>query len=56
MRRSKGPSGAVGSDLLPKVELGVLQWIALVTVPIGVTAIAMVTARITVIRALQKLP
>jgi len=49
-------SGAVGSDLLPKVELGVLQWLALVAVPIGVTAIAMLTARITVIRALQRLP
>ncbi|MDH3240107.1 MAG: cell division protein [Alphaproteobacteria bacterium] len=49
-------SGAVGSDLLPKVELGPLQWLALAAVPIGVTAIAMVTARITVIRTLQRLP
>lgn len=49
-------SGAVGSDLLPKVELGPLQWLALAAVPIGVTVIAMLTARITVIRTLQRLP
>lgn len=49
-------SGAVGSDILPRVDLGPLQWLALATVPVGVTAIAMITARLTVIRTLQRMP
>lgn len=49
-------SAAVGAGLLPRVELSPFQWVALAFVPLGITAIAMVTAHITVIRSLQRLP
>ncbi|HSR56119.1 MAG TPA: hypothetical protein VLN73_07740, partial [Alphaproteobacteria bacterium] len=49
-------SAAVGAGLLPRVELGPFQWIALAFVPLAITAIAMVTAHFTVIRSLQRLP
>ncbi len=49
-------SAAVGAGLLPRVELGPFQWLALALVPLFITAIAMITAHVTVIRSLQRLP
>lgn len=49
-------AGAVGAGLLPRLELSPGQWLALGTVPLGVTAIAMATAYFTVLHALRKMP
>jgi len=49
-------SGALGSGLLPDLSLTAGQWGTLVLVPVAVAVISMVTARITVLRALKGLP
>jgi cell division transport system permease protein len=49
-------AGALGSGLLPDLSLTVGQWGTLILVPIAVAVIGMVTARITVLRALKDLP
>ena len=49
-------AGAVGAGLLPRLELTPGQWLALGTVPLGVTAIAMATAHFTVLHALRRMP
>jgi len=47
--------GDVPADLMPEVRLTVWHWIALALVPIGVSVLAMVTARITVMRTLARM-
>ncbi|MFT5540366.1 MAG: cell division transport system permease protein [Alphaproteobacteria bacterium] len=49
-------AGALGSGLLPDLSLTAGQWGMLVLVPVAVAVISMVTARITVLRALKSLP
>ena len=49
-------AGAVGAGLLPRLDLGLGQWLALAGVPLGVTAIVMITTHVTVLGALKKLP
>jgi cell division transport system permease protein len=49
-------AGAVGGGLLPRLQLSMEQWLALGAVPLGVTAIAMVTAHFTVLHALKRMP
>jgi len=49
-------AAALGSGLLPDLSLGPAQWAGLAGVPIAVALIGMVTARITVLRALKALP
>ncbi|MDX1486098.1 MAG: hypothetical protein R3229_16625 [Alphaproteobacteria bacterium] len=49
-------AGAVGAGLLPQLDFGPEQWLALAAVPVGVTVIAMITAHFTVIGALKRLP
>lgn len=49
-------AGSLGPGLLPRFDLGPTQWAALAAVPVAVTAIAMVTARATVLAALRRLP
>lgn len=49
-------AGAVGAGLLPRLDLGLTQWLVLAAVPLGVTAIAMITTHVTVLRALKRLP
>ncbi len=49
-------AGAVDAGLLPRLDLGLYQWLALAGVPFGVTAIAMITTHVTVLRALKRLP
>lgn len=49
-------AGALGSGLLPDISLGPAQWGALAAVPLAVAVIGMITARITVLRALKALP
>ena len=46
----------VDETVLPRLSLGLYAWIALLCVPIVSAAIAMVTARMTVMRALRRLP
>jgi cell division transport system permease protein len=47
---------ALGSGLLPDLSLTAGQWGMLVLVPVAVALIGMITARITVLRALKSLP
>ncbi len=49
-------ASALGSGLLPDLSLGPVQWAALAGVPVAVALIGMITARITVLRALKALP
>jgi cell division transport system permease protein len=49
-------AGAVGAGLLPRLDLSLGQWLALAGVPLGVTAIIMITTHVTVLGALKKLP
>lgn len=49
-------AGAVGAGLLPRLDLGLTQWLVLAGVPLGVTAIAMITTHVTVLHALKRLP
>jgi cell division transport system permease protein len=49
-------AGALASGLLPDLSLTAGQWGILVLVPVAVAIIGMVTARITVLRALKDLP
>lgn len=49
-------AGALGSGMLPDLSLLPVQWAALVAVPLGVALIGVVTARLTVMRALRQLP
>lgn len=46
----------VGSELLGAAEVGAGGWLAIVLLPAGATALAMVTARLTVLRALERSP
>jgi cell division transport system permease protein len=46
----------LGSGLLPDLSLSPAQWAALAGVPVAVALIGMITARITVLRALKALP
>lgn len=47
---------SVKQALMPDFSLSLLQWLALIFVPISAILIAMISARITVMRALKKLP
>jgi cell division transport system permease protein len=49
-------AGAVEAGLLPRLELTLGQWLALGTVPLAITAIAMATAYFTVLHALRRMP
>jgi cell division transport system permease protein len=46
----------VDQTLLPRLSLDLTAWIALLCVPLASAVIAMVTARMTVLRALRRLP
>ena len=46
----------IDAAFLPPVTLSIAEWAALLIVPIGAVAIAMLTARITVLRALARMP
>jgi len=46
----------IDAAFLPPVTLTVVEWIALLIVPAGAVVIAMLTARLTVLRALARLP
>lgn len=46
----------IDAAFLPPVELSVSEWAALLIVPVGAIMIAMLTARITVLRALARMP
>ncbi len=46
----------IDAAFLPPVTLSVAEWIALLIVPAGAVAIAMLTARLTVLRALARMP
>ncbi|MEQ8246373.1 MAG: FtsX-like permease family protein [Alphaproteobacteria bacterium] len=46
----------VDDTVLPRLSLGLTAWVALLCVPIVSAVIAMITARITVMRALRRLP
>ncbi|HEY4134936.1 MAG TPA: FtsX-like permease family protein [Alphaproteobacteria bacterium] len=46
----------LGSQLLPPLSIGPLQWLALAVLPLGVALIGMATARVTVMRTLARLP
>jgi len=47
--------GDVPSDLMPEVQLSIWHWVALSAVPVCVSILAMVTARITVLRTLARM-
>ena len=47
--------GAVGSDLLGSAGLAAIDWLLLVALPIGGIALAMLVARLTVLRALRQM-
>jgi len=49
-------AGAVGAGLLPRLNLSLGQWLALAGVPLGITAIVMITTHVTVISDLKRLP
>lgn len=49
-------AGAVGAGLLPRLDLSPLQWLALLGIPLGITAIVMIATHVTVVRALKRLP
>jgi cell division transport system permease protein len=42
--------------LLPKLDVGVTAWLSLLGLPIAAGLVAMLTARIAVLRALRRLP
>ena len=46
----------VDQMLLPRLSLGLAAWVALLCVPLASALIAMITARMTVLRALRRLP
>ena len=46
----------VDQTLLPRLSLGLTAWLALLSVPLASALIAMITAHITVLRALRRLP
>ena len=46
----------IDAAFLPPVTLSVAEWLALLVVPLGAVAIAMLTARLTVLRALARMP
>ena len=46
----------VDQTLLPRLSLGLMAWLALLCVPLASALIAMMTARITILRALRRLP
>jgi cell division transport system permease protein len=46
----------IDAAFLPPVSLTFAEWIALLIVPAGAVAIAMLTARLTVLRALARMP
>ena len=46
----------VDQTLLPRLSLGLTAWVALLCVPLASALIAMITARMTVLRALRRLP
>lgn len=46
----------VDQTLLPRLSLDLTAWVALLCVPIASALIAMITARVTVLRALRRLP
>jgi len=48
-------AGRVDSLLLPNIRLGAAQWAALALVPVAAGAIAMLTARATVMRRLGRM-
>jgi cell division transport system permease protein len=48
-------AGRVEAGLLPPLALGVREWMALAAVAVAVALIAMVTARVTVLRALARM-
>ena len=49
-------SARIEAMLLPSLELSASQWLALSSLPFVVALISMITARVTVLRALAKLP
>jgi cell division transport system permease protein len=49
-------AGDLDETLLPRLSLGVGDWVALVAVPLAAAGIAMLTARLTVLRILSRLP
>lgn len=49
-------SARIEAMLLPSLELSAFQWLALSALPVVVALISMITARVTVLRALAKLP
>ncbi len=49
-------AGSIDVPLLPEVRLSPQQWAALAGVPLAAATIAMVTARVTVLRTLRKMP
>ena len=49
-------SGQLDTLLLPKLTLSTVQWLALAALPFVVAALSMITARVTVLRALARLP
>ncbi len=49
-------SARIEAMLLPSLELNASQWLALSALPFVVALISMITARVTVLRALAKLP
>lgn len=48
--------GRLGSQLLPPVDIGFIQWLLLIALPVAVALVGMVTARIVVMRSLARLP
>jgi len=46
----------IDAAFLPPVTLAITEWLALLIVPAGAVAIAMLTARLTVLRALARMP
>ncbi|WP_044561580.1 ABC transporter permease [Azospirillum sp. B4] len=49
-------SRTIEGTLLPPMTLAPLQWLLLVTVPVAAAALAAISARLTVLRALERLP
>lgn len=49
-------AGRIDSPIVPDLTLSQLQWAALAAVPLGTALIAMVTARLTVLRTLARMP
>lgn len=49
-------AGSGNGGLLPPMELGVVEWIAVAAIPVAVALLAMLTARLTVLRSLARMP